>query len=102
MGAAVLEKEPLFSDDQLIPATQAAKKFGAMQTRAQKEPLFVTGKQGKPNTVMIGFSLYKKIYARLAELEEAEYDRVVYARMRELDENPTETVSWRSVRRTSE
>lgn len=102
MGAAVMEKKPLFSDDQLIPAADAAKKFGAMSDRAQNVPLFVTGKQGKPKTVMIGYELYAKIYARLAELEENENDRILQERLEEIKQDPIgNSVSWRSVRRTN-
>jgi hypothetical protein len=33
------ERKPLFTDEQLIPAAAAAKKFGAMSERAQSGPL---------------------------------------------------------------
>ena len=45
MNQANPGKKPLFTDEQIIPAAAAAKKFGAMSDRAQSIPLFVTGKQ---------------------------------------------------------
>lgn len=101
MGVAVMEK-PRFTDEQLIPATEAAKKFGDTQERAQKLPLFVTGKQGKIKTVIIGYDLYEKIYARLAELEEIENERILSQRLAEIEADPIgNSVSWRAVRRTN-
>ncbi len=95
-------KKPLFSDEQLIPAAAAAKKFGAMSDRAQSSPLFVTGKQGKPKTVILGYELYLKIYARLAELEEAEHAHVLATRLEEINQDPLgNSVPWRSVRKTN-
>lgn len=103
MSVAVMGKKPLFNDDQLVQASDAAKKFGAIQDRAQNLPLFVTGKHGKPKTVIIGYDLYKKIYARLTQLEEAENDRILCQRLEEIEKDPVgNSVSWRSVRRTND
>ena len=102
MSGKVIGKKPLFTDDQLIPAAVAAKKFGAMSDRAQDGPLFVTGKQGKPKTVLLGYDLYLKIYARLAELEETVYDRTLEKRLDEIRQDPLgNSVPWRSVRKTN-
>ena len=102
MNQANLGKKPLFTDEQLIPAAAAAKKFGAMSDRAQSSPLFVTGKQGKPKTVILGYELYLKIYARLAELEEAEHARVLATRLGEITKDPiSNSVPWRSVRKSN-
>ena len=102
MGGAVMEKKPLFNDDQLISASDAAKKFGVMSDRAQNIPLYVTGNQGKPKTVILGYELYVKFYARLAELEEAENDRILQERLAEIKQNPMgNSVSWKSVRKTN-
>ncbi len=97
-----LGKKPLFTDEQLIPAAAAAKKFGAMSDRAQSSPLFVTGKQGKPKTVILGYELYLRIYARLAELEEAEHARSLTTRLEEINQDPIgNSVAWRSVQKTN-
>jgi hypothetical protein len=97
-----MEQKPLFSDDQLIQASEAAKKFGIMQERAQNFPLFVTGKQGKIKTVLLGYGLFKKIYARLAELEEAENDRILRQRLDEVEKDAIgNSVPWDAIRRTN-
>lgn len=103
MNQANPGKKPLFTDEQIIPAAAAAKKFGAMSDRAQSSPLFVTGKQGKPKTVILGYELYLKIYARLAELEEAEHARSLATRLEEIKQDPIgNSVAWRSVRKTND
>ena len=103
MEAAVNSKKPLFDVDQLIRATDAAKQFGKMSDRAQAQPLFVTGKAGTPKTVLIGYELYERMYARLAELEEIMNDRVLQERLEEVKRDPVESsVSWRAVRRTND
>jgi hypothetical protein len=63
----------------------------------------VTGKQGKPKTVILGYDLYLNIYARLAELEEAEHAQILAARLDEINQDPNgNSVLWRSVRKTNE
>ena len=97
------KKKPVFTEDQLITASDAAKKFGAMSNRAQKLPLFVTQKTGKPKTVLIGYKLYEKIYSRLAELEEASNNIVIEKRLNEIKADPIgNSVSWRDIRRTDD
>ena len=103
MEAAVDGRKPLFDVDQLIRATDAAKQFGKMSDRAQAQPLFVTGKAGTPKTVLIGYELYERMYARLAELEETMNDQELQARLEEVKRDPAESsVSWRAVRRTND
>lgn len=102
MSVVAVEHKPLFSDEQLVQASEAAKKFGTIQERAQNIPLFVTGKNGKVKTVMLGYDLYKKIYARLAELEESENGRILRHRLDEIEEDPIgNSVSWGAIRRTN-
>lgn len=102
MGASAMEQKPLFNEDQLIQASEAAKKFGAMQERAQNLPLFVTGKHGKIKTVLLGYDLFKRMYARLAELEEAENDHILRQRLDEIEEDIIgNSVSWEAIRRTN-
>ena len=103
MEAALNGKKPLFDVDQLVRATDAAKQFGKMSDRAQAQPLFVTGKTGTPKTVLSGYELYERMYARLVELEETINNQVLQARLEEVKKDPVgSSVSWRAVRRTND
>lgn len=97
MGRAI--EKPKFDTDQLISASDAAKRFGDLRKKAQEAPQFIMD-NGKVNTVVIGYEYYEQLFARLMELEEAEATRMLGARIECLESDPASGIRWRSVRRS--
>ena len=91
-------EKPLFTKDQLVSATLAAKSFGEIRKRAKTAPLFIT-ENGDIDTVMIDYEQYESMYIRLKEFEEA---RLLENRIEQLDDNPSLGIPWDQVRRTGQ
>lgn len=91
----VLEK-PSITQDQMIPASTAARDFRAMRKKAQDMPLFIL-ERGRIDAVLLGYGQYEQMYMRLQELET---ELQVQQRSQELHNNPDLAVPWRKVRRT--
>lgn len=92
---AVLEK-PSITQDQMVPASTAARDFRAMRKKAQDMPLFIL-ERGRIDAVLLGYDQYERMYMRLRELET---ELLVQQRSQELHDNPGIAVPWREVRRT--
>ena len=95
MGKAI--EKPKFDTDQLISASDAAKRFGELRRKAQDAQQFILD-NGKVNTVVIGYEYYEQLFARLMELEEAEEIRMLSSRIARLEREPSSGVSWRNIR----
>ena len=95
----IIMKKPTFNADQLVPASTAAKTFGAIRKKAKVLPQFITD-NGEVDTVVLEYKYFEDMYGRLQELEEKEEERVLLERIERLEEDPSAAVSWRSVRRT--
>lgn len=66
--------KPLFTIDQLIPASIAAKSFGSLRKKAKKEPQFIT-ENGVVGEVLLDYQTYEELYNRLKKLEKLEQKR---------------------------
>lgn len=95
----IIMKKPTFNADQLVPASTAAKTFGAIRKRAKVLPQFITD-NGEVDTVVLEYKYFEEMYGRLQELEEQEEERILLERIKRSEEDPSAAVSWRSVRRT--
>jgi PHD/YefM family antitoxin component YafN of YafNO toxin-antitoxin module len=92
-------EKPKFDTDQLISATDAAKRFGDVRKKAQDAPQFIMD-NGKVNTVILAYHYYEQLFSRLQELEQAEETRILSARIEHLDNSPASGKQWRTVRRS--
>lgn len=95
----IIMKKPTFNADQLVPASTAAKTFGAIRKKAKVLPQFITD-NGEVDTVVLEYKYFEEMYGRLQELEEQEEERILLERIKRLEEDPLAAVSWRSVQRT--
>lgn len=85
--------------DQMIKASDAAKKFGRARIRAKELPQFIT-ENGNIDSVLMDYEHYLKMYNRLKELEAMEEARVLNERIDRLDKEPTQSIPWHSIRRS--
>lgn len=92
-------EKPTFSEDQLVPASTAAKNFGAIRKLAKTNPLFITDK-GQVETVVLEYKYYEEMYARLKELEAKEEEHILVERIERLENNPSSSISWKDLRRS--
>ncbi|MDR3585217.1 MAG: type II toxin-antitoxin system Phd/YefM family antitoxin [Desulfosporosinus sp.] len=85
--------------DQMIKASEAAKKFGYARKKAKIMPQFIT-ENGNIDSVLMDYEYYLKMCQRLVELEAKEDTRILDERIDRLENDPTQGVSWQSIRRT--
>lgn len=69
-----LMKKPLFTADQLISASVAAKNFGSLRKKAKQMPQLIT-ENGIVGEVLLDYKYYEELYGRLRKLEELEEKR---------------------------
>ena len=86
----------VFSADQIISASDAAKRFGELKKRAALKPQFILS-GGKVEAVVVDFKQYEAQMKRLQELEE---DAMLMQRIERLEKNPGCAVPWEQVRRS--
>ena len=86
----------VFSADQIISASDAAKRFGELKKRAALKPQFILS-GGKVETVVVDFKQYEAQMKRLQELEE---DAMLVQRIERLEKDPGCAVPWEQVRRS--
>lgn len=91
--------KPVFNTDQLISASKAAKKFGAVRESAKKAPQYITD-NGEVDSVILGYEYFEQMFSRLQELEELEETRILSERIDRLDNEPSSAVSWKDIRRS--
>lgn len=66
--------KPMFTADQLIPASVAAKSFGSIRKKAKKVPQFIT-ENGVVEEVLLDYQYYEELYGRIRQLEQLEEKR---------------------------
>lgn len=98
MGVAALDK-PVFTKDQMISATEVARKFSEARKRAKKAPLGIIDRSGL-SSVLMDYDQYEKMFVYIQELEEKLLEAEVLKRSKELEADPSSAVPWRKVRRT--
>ena len=86
----------VFSADQMISASDAAKRFGELKKRAAVKPQFILS-GGKVEAVVVDFKQYEAQMKRLQELEE---DAMLVQRIERLEKDPGCAVPWEQVRRS--
>lgn len=91
-------QKPAFTVDQLVSSTQAVKNFGELRRRAKAKPIAITD-NGDVDTIIVGYSYFEKMYARLMELEDKEEDRILGERIDRLDKDPQAGIPWRSFKK---
>ena len=96
MGA-IMDDSIRLRPDQMIKASDAAKKFGFTRKKAKDMPQFIT-ENGNIDSVLMGYDYYLRMYQRLIELEEKEEARVLDERIDRLENDPTQGIPWRSIR----
>lgn len=64
----------MFTADQLIPASIAAKSFGSLRKKAKKIPQLIT-ENGVVVEVLLDYQYYEELYGRLKKLEQLEEKR---------------------------
>lgn len=85
--------------DQMIKASEAAKRFGYARKKAKDLPQFIT-ENGNIDSVLMDYEYYLKMYQRLVELEAKEEARVLDERIDRLENDPTQGIPWQSIRRS--
>ena len=66
--------KPIFSADQLTPASVAEKSFGSIRKKAKKAPQFIT-ENGVVIEVLLNYQYYEELYGRIRKLEQLEEKR---------------------------
>lgn len=87
--------------DQMIKASEAAKRFGYARKKAKDLPQFIT-ENGNIDSVLMDYEYYLKMYQRLVELEAKEEARVLDERIDRLENDPTQGIPWQSIRRSEQ
>lgn len=95
----VMDNSIRLRSDQMIKASEAAKKFGYARKKAKDMPQFITD-NGNIDSVLMGYEYYLKMYQRLIELEAKEDTRVLSERIDRLENDPTQGIPWQSIRRS--
>ncbi|WKB36319.1 type II toxin-antitoxin system Phd/YefM family antitoxin [Terrilactibacillus sp. S3-3] len=93
MGGAKVVK-PKFSEDQIIPASIATKKFSQVRKQAKEKPQVITDNQ-KFDSVILDYKQYEKMYERIQYLE----DKLIYqaaARINEFNSHPDQAIPLKS------
>lgn len=103
MGAMTLTK-PVITVDQMVRASEAAKKFGEIRRKAKDEPQFITEK-GMVDTVLLDYELYEQMFEIISEVcemaaAEKEEERMLLERVERLEKKPGLAIPWREVKRT--
>ena len=89
-------RDVVFSADQIISASDAAKRFGELKKRAALKPQFILS-GGKVEAVVMNFYHYEAQMRRLQELEE---DALLVKRIERLEKDPGCAVPWEQIRRS--
>lgn len=97
-GETAMMQKPAFTVDQLVSSTQAVKNFGELRRKAKTRPIAITD-NGDVDTIVIGYSYFERMYARLMELESREEERVLGERIERLEQDPQAGIPWRSFRK---
>ncbi len=87
--------EIVFGADQIISASEAAKRFGELKKRAVLKPQFILS-GGKVEAVVVNFKQYEAQMKRLHELEE---EALLVQRIDRLEKDPGCAVPWEEIRR---
>lgn len=77
-----------FSRDRIISATQASKNFGECRQRAKHEPLFVTDRNARVDTVIVDYDEFEAMALELERLRLERFYATAAERLAEVDENP--------------
>lgn len=94
-------QKPVFNADQLVNASDAAKRFGDLRKKAKISPQFVLD-NGSIETVVIDYELYEQMYSRIMELEEREETQILSERLERLETNPEIGIPWKAIRRSKQ
>lgn len=86
MGMNVMKK-PKFTIEQVVPASQAAKKFAEVRRKAQIEPQFIS-QNNNIDSVIQSYENYEKMYMELEHLREILFDQLLSERIHKADSNP--------------
>lgn len=86
MGMSIIEK-PRFSVDQVIPASQAAKKFAEVRRNAKTNPQFIS-QNNSIDSVVQSYEDYEKMYMELEALRELFTELQLSDRIQQADLNP--------------
>ena len=86
MGMKVMEK-PQFNVDQVIPASQAAKRFAEVRRNAKTKPQFIS-QNNSIDTVIQSYENYEKMYMELESLRELLFDLHLSDRIQKAESNP--------------
>lgn len=64
-----VKAKPMFFADQMVTSTQVQNKLSQAKSTAKEHPLFITGgSSGAPDTVIMSYEHYDKIYATMLHL----------------------------------
>lgn len=99
VSEAMTMDKPVFNTDQLISASKAAKKFGAVRKNAKTTPQFITD-NGEVDSVVLGYAYFEQMFSRLKELEELDETRILAERINRLENDPDSAISWKDLRRS--
>jgi hypothetical protein len=80
-----------FSEDQLVSASVASRKLGAIRKRAKKAPQFIL-ENNQVETVLIDFEQYKQLVDRLNTLEEEQLYQKAAQRIEQADKGETKSI----------
>ncbi|WP_059106215.1 type II toxin-antitoxin system Phd/YefM family antitoxin [Shouchella shacheensis] len=92
MGVDTMEK-PLFTKNQIVPATTASKSFSEVRKKAVVEPQFISD-HNEIKTVVIDYKDYEKLYSELNELREYVWEMKVLSRIKQSDEKVIKPVPF--------
>ncbi len=82
---SVLDKELVFSRDQIVSSSQASKNFGQVRRDAAERPQFVSGRSGI-DTVVVGFEEFEALCLELDDLRNRDYHARIEERLAEPEE----------------
>jgi hypothetical protein len=95
VGACVVDKF-FISTDQMVSATDAAKKFKFLRKKAKQEPQYILDRS-TIDSVLINFEHFQKILKRIQELEEENLLLTVSNRLEEYEKDPSIGIPWEEI-----
>lgn len=86
MGLYMMDK-PKFTVDQVVPASQAAKRFSEVRRNAKMSPQFIS-QNNSIDSVVQSYEDYEKMYMELESLRELFYNLDLSDRIQKADLHP--------------
>lgn len=79
--------KPKFNAEQFVPASKASKTLGNVRKKAKEQPQVIMD-HNKPDSVILGYEQYEKMYRELELLRDMAWEVNIANRLENADKNP--------------